>query len=498
VALMVRNYIDGRWVAGSGPTVDSINPSTGQVLASAPVSGAEEVASAVAAARRAFDHGGWRWRKGSDRAGALLALADLLESRIHTISTLIACEMGKPVRVNRAREVEGAVDKLRYFAGAARMLEGRVTGVTIPEIWDMELPEPVGVAALIIPWNDPVDLAVRKLGAALAAGCTTVMKSSEITPASTAALIDAVHDCEAFPPGVVNLLHGPGEPTGNALVGSPGVDKISFTGSTATGIAIMRRAAERLAKVSLECGGKLPALIFPDADLERCLDAVTFGAFMYSGQSCTACTRLIVHRSIHDKVVEGVVSRSRELSIGDPLDPSVLVGPMASRRQYDKSVHYIRLGLEEGGQTALGGLPREPGQSLYLEPTVLIDLPPEGRVAREEVFGPVLAVYRFDREEEALALANNTPYGLGGSIWTQDISRALKMARRLDVADIWINTHYIRNVETSFGGRHLSGIGRELGMAGVESYLSWKRLCIDTRSSFHLKEWVESSRGESR
>jgi acyl-CoA reductase-like NAD-dependent aldehyde dehydrogenase len=498
VALMVRNYIDGRWVAGSGPTFDSINPSTGQVLASAPVSGAEEVASAVAAARRAFDHGDWRWRKGSDRAGALLALADLLESRIHTISTLIACEMGKPVRVNRAREVEGAVDKLRYFAGAARMLEGRVTGVTIPEIWDMELPEPVGVAALIIPWNDPVDLAVRKLGAALAAGCTTVMKSSEITPASTAALIDAVHDCEAFPPGVVNLLHGPGEPTGNALVGSPGVDKISFTGSTATGIAIMRRAAERLAKVSLECGGKLPALIFPDADLERCLDAVTFGAFMYSGQSCTACTRLIVHRSIHDKVVEGVVSRSRELSIGDPLDPSVLVGPMASRRQYDKSVHYIRLGLEEGGQTALGGLPREPGQSLYLEPTVLIDLPPEGRVAREEVFGPVLAVYRFDSEEEALALANNTPYGLGGSIWTQDISRALKMARRLDVADIWINTHYIRNVETSFGGRHLSGIGRELGMAGVESYLSWKRLCIDTRSSFHLKEWVESSRGESR
>jgi acyl-CoA reductase-like NAD-dependent aldehyde dehydrogenase len=193
-----------------------------------------------------------------------------------------------------------------------------------------------------------------------------------------------------------------------------------------------------------------------------------------------------------------VVSRSRELSIGDPLDPSVLVGPMASRRQYDKSVHYIRLGLEEGGQTALGGLPREPGQSLYLEPTVLIDLPPEGRVAREEVFGPVLAVYRFDSEAEALALANNTPYGLGGSIWTQDISRALKMARRLDVADIWINTHYIRNVETSFGGRHLSGIGRELGMAGVESYLSWKRLCIDTRSSFHLKEWAESPGGESR
>lgn len=496
--LTVRNYIDGTWVEGTGPRFESVNPATGETLATAPLSGPAEVASAVAAARRTFDAGGWRWRKGSDRAHALLALADLLERRADAVSELIAREMGKPVRVNRAREVEGAVDKLRYYAGAARMLEGRVTGATVPEIWDMELPEPVGVAALIIPWNDPVDLAVRKLGAALAAGCTTVVKSSEVTPASTAALIEAVHDCGAFPAGVVNLLHGPGEPTGAALVGSAGVDKISFTGSTATGITIMRRAAERLAKVSLECGGKLPAIIFPDADLDRCLDAVTFGAFMYAGQSCTACTRLIVHHSIHDRVVEGVVARSKRLTIGDPLDPSVLVGPMASRRQYDKAVSYIRLGLEEGGGAAVGGLPREGGRGLYLEPTVLVELPPDGRVAREEVFGPVLAVHRFDDELDALAIANNTPYGLGGSIWTQDISRALRLARRLDVADIWINTHYIRNVETSFGGRHLSGIGRELGMAGVEEYLSWKRVCIDTRSSFHLKDWFDGGCGGQR
>ena len=327
----------------------------------------------------------------------------------------------------------------------------------------------------------------------MAAGA--LVKSSEITPASTAALIEGVHDCGAFPAGVVNLLHGPGEPTGNALVGSPGVDKISFTGSTATGIAIMRRASERLAKVSLECGGKLPALIFPDADLERCLDAVTFGAFMYAGQSCTACTRLIVHRSVHDGVVEGVVARSKRLTVGDPLDPAVLVGPMASRRQYDKALRYIALGLEEGGRAAVGGMPRDPGRSLFLEPTVLTSLPAGSRVAREEVFGPVLAVHPFEEEREALALANDTPYGLGGSIWTQDISRALRLARRLDVADIWINTHYIRNVETSFGGRHLSGIGRELGMAGVEEYLSWKRVCIDTRSSFHLKDWADRAPG---
>ncbi len=495
--LTVRNYIDGQWTDGTGPRFESINPATGEVLASAPLSGADDVAAAVAAARRAFDAGEWRSRKGAERARALVALAELLERRTDAISELIAREMGKPVRVNRAREVEGAVDKLRFYAGAARMLQGRVTGATPPEIWDLELPEPVGVAALIIPWNDPVDLAVRKLGAALAAGCTTIVKSSEITPASTAALIEALHDCGAFPSGVVNLLHGPGDPTGDALVASTGVDKISFTGSTATGIAIMRRASERLAKVSLECGGKLPTIIFPDADLERCLDAVTFGAFMYAGQSCTACTRLIVHSSIHDRVVEGVVARSRKLTIGDPLDPLVLVGPMASRRQYDKTIQYIRLGIEEGGRPAIGGLPREPGRNLYLEPTVLIDLPPDGRVAREEVFGPLLAVHRFEEERDALAIANNTPYGLGGSIWTQDISRALRTARRLDLADIWINTHYIRNVETSFGGRHLSGIGRELGMAGVEEYLTWKRVCIDTRSSFHLKDWFEGAPGGS-
>jgi acyl-CoA reductase-like NAD-dependent aldehyde dehydrogenase len=489
----VKNYIDGRWVGFDGPSFESSNPATGATVARAPVSDPATVGAAVTAARRAFEDGGWRWTKGSVRAAALLKLADLLESRSAPISDLIAREMGKPIRVNMAREVEGAVDKLRYFAGAARFLEGQVTGSTLPELWDMVLPEPAGVAALIIPWNDPVDLAVRKLGAALAAGCTAVVKSSEVTPASTAALIEAVHDSGAFPPGVVNLLSGPGQPTGDALVDNPGVDKISFTGSTTTGMRIMERAARRLAKVSLECGGKFPAIITEDADLERCLDAVTYGAFMYGGQSCTACTRLVVDKRLHDKVVEGVVERSRKLPMGDPLDPNVLVGPMASRKQYDKALSYIRLGLAEGATAAIGGLPADQS-SLFLPPTVLIGGPVDGRVAREEVFGPVLVIHPYESEAQALNIANNTPYGLGGSVWSQDISHALRLARRLDVADVWINTHYIRHVETSFGGRHHSGLGRELGMAGVEEYLSWKRLCIDTRSDFHLKSWFEGAR----
>jgi acyl-CoA reductase-like NAD-dependent aldehyde dehydrogenase len=255
---------------------------------------------------------------------------------------------------------------------------------------------------------------------------------------------------------------------------------------------IMERAAKRLAKVSLECGGKFPALVMPDADLERCLDAVTYGAFMYAGQSCTACTRLVVHESLYPRVVDGLRVRAKALPIGDPLDPTVLVGPMASRKQYDKAVRYIRLGLGEGGQAIIGGDPGDKSD-LFLPPTVFADLPTGSRVAREEVFGPVLVIQRFSDENEALAIANDTRYGLGGSIWSQDISRALRLARRLDVADVWVNTHYIRHVETPFGGRHLSGIGRELGMAGVEDYLSWKRLCIDTRPSFHLKDWFETA-----
>lgn len=492
----VKNYVDGAWVDPNTEHFQSFNPTTGGAFASAPASDADAVDAAARAARRAFDEGDWRWRKGSQRAAALLAFADALEAKAQSISELIAGEMGKPVRVNLAREVEGAVDKLRYYAGAARMLGGSVTAATAPEIWDMVLPEPIGVAALIVPWNDPVDLAVRKLGAALAAGCTAVVKSSEVTPASTAAVVEVAHETGAFPPGVINLVHGPGDSTGELLVGHPSVDKISFTGSTATGIRIMERAARRLAKVSLECGGKFPAVIMPDADLERCLDAVTYGAFMYAGQSCTACTRLIAHESVHRRVVDGVVERTKGLPIGDPLDPEVLVGPMASRKQYDKAVGYIRLGLEEGGRAAIGGDPGE-RKDLFLPPTVLVDVSPSARIAREEVFGPVLIIHRIRDEEEALRIANNTPYGLGGSIWSQDISRALRLARRLDVADIWVNTHYIRHVETSFGGRHLSGIGRELGMAGVEEYVSWKRLCIDTRSSFHLRDWFEGAGGQA-
>lgn len=485
----VRNYVGGAWALSQGEPFHSFNPADGTRLSRARVTTPGEVSQAVAAAKTAFERPDWRESSGGERAAALLKLADALASVRNEAADLIAREMGKPLRISLSREVDGAVDKLRFFAGCARLLDGHVTASTKPELLDMTLPEPIGVCALIIPWNDPIDLAVRKIGAALAAGCTAVVKSSEVTPASTASLFEAIHQANCLPPGVLNLIHGPGDPTGEALVAHPDVAKISFTGSTATGMRIMAQAAKRLARVSLECGGKLPALVFNDADLERCLDALTYGAFMYTGQSCTAATRLIVDRALYGRVLEGLVARSRGLKVGDPLDPDVLVGPMASRAQFDRVAAYVDLGLAEGASAVIGGRPDS--KSLYIQPTILTGDLAGSRIAREEVFGPVLLVQQFDTEEQAIAMANSTPYGLGGSVWTASINRALRVVRKLDVADVWVNTHYVRNSETSYGGRHASGIGRELGMAGVEEYVSWKRVCIDTRDAYHLKAWFE-------
>ena len=287
------------------------------------------------------------------------------------------------------------------------------------------------------------------------------------------------------------MVHGPGSPTGESLVDHPQVDKVAFTGSTATGITIMRRAAERLARVSMECGGKAPALVFADADLTRALDALTYGAFMYSGQSCTACTRLIVADEVYDEVVDGIVERSRAMPTGDPMDPAMLIGPMASQGQYDKARRFIEVARADGAKVLLDG-EAESQDGLFLAPTILAEVPLTSAVVQEEVFGPVLVVHRVADEAEAVAIANATRFGLGASVWTGDASRSLRVARALDFADVWVNGYYLRHAETTFGGRHQSGLGRELGIHGIEEYVSWKRVCIDTRTEpFHLKTWFE-------
>lgn len=483
-----RHYIDGVWHDGdAAATFESHSTSDGRLLCRAPVAGAEVVDAAVRAARRAFDESGWKERRAADRAAVLLELADRLDDRAEELATLVAREMGKPFRLSLDREVRGAADKFRYFAGAARAVEGEVTGASPAHLLDLSIPFPVGVCALVIPWNDPVDLAVRKLGAALAAGCATVVKPSEETPASTEALIALCDDLPGLPPGVVNMVHGPGDPTGEALVAHPLVDKVSFTGSTATGRRIMELAAGSLKRLSLECGGKAPCLVFEDAALEKCLDALAYGAFLYGGQSCTAATRIIVQRPLFDRFVEELAARARDLPVGDPLDRGTLLGPLVSERQVDRVRSFLESVEADGGTLVTGG-----GiDGLYVEPTIVTGVAPDSRVASEEVFGPVVCVFAADDEDEAVRIANGVRYGLGASVWTSDVSRALRLVRRLEAGDVWVNTHYVRQAETPFGGWKESGLGRELGMAGMREYLAYKRVAFDTSPDFHLKTWFE-------
>ncbi|HWH06233.1 MAG TPA: aldehyde dehydrogenase family protein [Gaiellaceae bacterium] len=484
-----RHYVDGEWLDGDGAeTIESHATTDGELLCRAPVADEATVDAAVAAARRAFEESGWKERRAADRAAVLLEVADRVDDAAEDLAVLVAREMGKPIRLALDREIRGAADKFRYFAGAARAIEGEVTGASPAHILDLSVPYPIGVCALVIPWNDPVDLAVRKLGAALAAGCTAVVKPSEETPASTEALIRLFDDLPGLPPGVVNMVHGPGRPTGEALVSHPQVDKVSFTGSTGTGRRIMELAAGTLKRVSLECGGKAPCLVFADAYLEKCLDALSYGAFLYGGQSCTAATRIIVERPLYDTFVAALAERARTLPAGNPLDRGTLLGPLVSERQVERVRHFLDGVEAEGGTIVTGG-----GiDGLFVEPTIVTGVSPDAHVASEEVFGPVVCVFAAADEDEAVRIANGVRYGLGASVWTSDVTRALRVVRRLDAGDVWVNTHYVRQAETPFGGWKESGVGRELGMAGMREYLAYKRIAFDTLPEFHLKTWFEA------
>jgi acyl-CoA reductase-like NAD-dependent aldehyde dehydrogenase len=455
------------------------------VLARAPVATADVVDRAVAAARDAYERSDWRDRRAAGRADVLLELGRRLDDSAEEMARLIAAEMGKPYRLALDREVRGAADKLRYFAGAARAIEGDVTGASPAHVLDLTVPGPVGVCALIVPWNDPVDLAVRKLGAALAAGCTAIVKPSEETPASTDALIRVLDELPGLPPGVVNLVHGPGDPTGSALAAHPGVDMVSFTGSTATGRRVMAAAAGTLKRVSLQCSGKAPSLVFADCELDKALDALSWGAFLYGGQSCTAATRIIVERPLYDEFVARLAARAESMPAGDPLDPGTLIGPLVSERHVARVRRFLGAIPPAGGTVVAGGTI----DGLFVAPTIVAGLPADADVASEEVFGPVVCVFPADREDEAIALANGVRYGLAASVWTTDLNRALRVSRRLEAGDVWINTHYVRQPETPFGGWKQSGAGRELGLAGLREYVAYKRIAFDSSPAFHLKTW---------
>ena len=476
-----ENLIIGgqRVPAADGRTYDTVNPATGEALATVAEAGEQDVQRAVAAARRAFDEGPWpRWPAGR-RARVMLKLASLIADRTKDLAQLESQNCGKTIR-DATSEVKGIVRCFEYYAGAA----DKITGQTIPVYGsglDFTLREPVGVAAQIIPWNFPIVMAAWKLAPALAAGCAVVLKPARLTPLTALALGQLCLEA-GVPEGVANVLTGSGPAIGAALVRHRGVDKVAFTGSTEVGRELMRMAGDNITRISLELGGKSANIIFDDADLDKAVEQGVPAIFGNAGQDCTARSRILVQRGILDEFTQRFVARTERLQVGDPLDPKTDVGAIISPQQKATVRGYIEVGQSEGAALAYGGTDPDDAalaHGNFLVPAVLTSVRNGMRVAQEEIFGPVAAIIPFDTEDDAVAIANDSIYGLSGSIWTRDINRALNTARRVRTGTLSVNTNYGIHFEAPFGGYRQSGIGRELGMYGIELYTEVKNVYID-------------------
>ena len=488
----VREYrmlIGGEWVdAHSGATFETVNPYTGKVWATAPDAGAEDVDRAVRAAREAFDSGPWGTMTGTQRAGLMRRLAELIAEHGEAIALVESTDNGKLLR-----EMSGQLGALpeyyHYFAGAADKIQGDTIPSDKPNFFVYTRREPVGVVGMVVPWNSPVLLLSWKLATALAAGCTVVAKPAEQTPASTLEFARLFEEA-GFPPGVFNVVTGDGA-TGRALVRHPGVDKVAFTGSTETGISVMKDAADHLARVSLELGGKSPNIVFEDADLEAAANGVVAGIFAATGQTCMAGSRLFVHEGVHDELVGRLSERAATIRLGDPLDPGTEMGPVAFPQQLEKILNLIRSGRDEGAELVFGG--NRPGDGelsdgYFVEPTIFTGVRADMEIAREEIFGPVLSVMPFGDEEEVIARANDTRFGLAAGVWTTDVRRAHRVANALRAGTVWINAYRTVSFNTPFGGMKMSGFGRENGLDSIDGYTSvkavWVELSGQTRDPF--------------
>ena len=469
-------FIDGEFVdAVSGKTFPVFNPATGEILAKVAEGDAADVDLAVSAARRAFESGPWRSMSPAERARLIYRLADKLEERLEDLALLESLDNGKPLAVARVADVPMSVENLRYMAGWATKIVGQ--SIPIPgEFHAYTRREPIGVVGQIIPWNFPLLMLAWKIGPALAAGCTIVLKPAEQTPLSALLVAELAAEV-GFPKGVFNVVPGYGETAGARIASHPDVDKVAFTGSTEVGKIIVRAATGNLKKVTLELGGKSPNVIFADANIQEAIAGAAFGIFFNMGQCCTAGSRLFVERSVFDEVTQGVAAAAKAMNVGSGLDSRTDIGPLVSDEQLDRVTGYIQSGISEGARALSGGV-RAGDKGYFVEPTVLVDTKPDMKIMREEIFGPVVAATPFDDPNEILASANDTIFGLAAGVWTKDVSKAHKVAAGLRAGTVWVNCYNVFDPALPFGGFKQSGWGREMSSNAIDCYTETKSVVV--------------------